>query len=257
MEYHISLSKKNMSIFYKINAYLFDRFSFSFADAAFPISHFLSNYIKKHHPQLKQLLLPSFTDFEEINNVTKSQEISMKYFMYCGSSAYMDVVYFMIDSYMTIGHGDIKLLLVLNGSGIEKTYQYVKKKNAEDKVIIKSKLTHDALFSYYKQATALLIPLRDTQQDQARFPHKISEYLATGRPIVTTAVGEVNYYLQDMETAYIASAYTLTEFAYKMKSVILDEEMANRIGENGRLYGSKIFDYKQYGEQIISFIDRL
>ena len=51
----------------------------------------------------------------------------------------------------------------------------------------------------YKNATAHLIPLSNSIQDTARFPNKISEYLASAKPIITTDVGEIKHYFKDMD----------------------------------------------------------
>ena len=54
-------------------------------------------------------------------------------------------------------------------------------------------------------AHGLLIPLFDDVRSTARFPTKIGEYLASGRPIVTTAVGEMPRYFEDGVTAFISA----------------------------------------------------
>ena len=70
-----------------------------------------------------------------------------------------------------------------------------------------SNLTNRALNDLYKNAIALLIPLRPTLQDEARFPHKIGEYLASGNPVISTNYGEVKHYFQDGHDMLIASRY--------------------------------------------------
>jgi glycosyltransferase involved in cell wall biosynthesis len=254
-EYHIILCKHS-SYLRRINAYLFDRFSFSWADGALPISRFLNQYIKKHHPKLKQIILPAFTDFKRIEDIQIDNKFPNKYFMYCGSIAYLDIIYFILESYISLKRSDIKLLLVVNGN-IQNLQEYIKKNKQEENIAIINNLKYEVLFSYYKQAMALLIPLKNDLQDIARFPHKISEYLATGRPIITTAVGEVNYYFKDMDNAYIAKTFTKQCFANVLKEVISDEKKANVIGEKGKLTGLQFFDYSQYGNLIISFIKSL
>ena len=69
----------------------------------------------------------------------------------------------------------------------------------------------------YVGASALLIPIEDTVQDYARFPHKIGEYLASGNPIISTNYGEMknNKVFVDEESVLIASDYNTELFAEK------------------------------------------
>ena len=109
----------------------------------------------------------------------------------------------------------------------------------------------------YRQALALLIPLRDTIQDRARFPHKIGEYLASGVPIVTTRYGEIEHYFTDGENAIVSKSYDLQEYADKMKYVLDYPAEARKIGEKGRELGKQIFDYRKQGTSLLNFIQSL
>lgn len=109
----------------------------------------------------------------------------------------------------------------------------------------------------YKNACGLLIPLRPTVQDRARFPHKIGEYVASGNPVVTTNYGEITKYFKDGESALIARNYDIAEFSRKMEFIISNPEKAQEIGWKGKQVGLDNFDYKQYGHRIKEFIDSI
>ena len=76
------------------------------------------------------------------------------------------------------------------------------------------------MYNYYKNAKALLIPLRPITQDEARFPHKIGEYLASGNPAISTNYGEIKHYFKDQETMLIADSYQINDFAGKMQYIL-------------------------------------
>ena len=113
------------------------------------------------------------------------------------------------------------------------------------------------LNTYYKNAMALLIPLRPTLQDKARFPHKIGEYLASGNPVVSTNYGEVSYYFKDEQNMLIAESYDIKLFAAKMQFVLEHTSEAQKIGANGKDLALNQFEYKQYGDRIIDFLNQL
>ena len=102
---------------------------------------------------------------------------------------------------------------------------------------------------------ALLIPLRPTFQDIARFPHKIGEYLASGNPVISTNYGEVKYYFRDMDNMLIAENYDVQEFAEKMQYVINNINEVKRIGLNGKELALKQFNYQAQGEVIDKFLN--
>ena len=56
----------------------------------------------------------------------------------------------------------------------------------------------------YAGASALVAPLPDTERARARFPSKIADYLLSGRPVVSSRVGEVAELLRDGESAFLA-----------------------------------------------------
>ena len=109
--------------------------------------------------------------------------------------------------------------------------------------------------SFYKNAVALLIPLRPTLQDKARFPHKIGEYLASGNPVISTNYGEVKYYFKDMENMLIADSYDINLFADKMQFVINNPIEGQRIGMNGKNMVLRIFDYRIQAPIINNFLN--
>ena len=44
----------------------------------------------------------------------------------------------------------------------------------------------------------------DSRQARGGFPTKLGEYLATGKPVCVTKVGEITVYLEDNVSAFLA-----------------------------------------------------
>ena len=151
---------------------------------------------------------------------------------------------------------DVFLYLVVNGNKEQKDEleRYLDICSQRNKIKIFSNIDQDTLDAYYKNATGLLIPLRPTIQDEARFPHKIGEYLASGNPVVSTNYGEVKHYFTDGENMLIAESYDPKLFAGKMQFILDNNPEAKRIGQNGRNMSLKNFDYRLYGERINDFL---
>ena len=79
-----------------------------------------------------------------------------------------------------------------------------------------SNISYDKLISLYKQCTAFVIPLRPNINDVARFPHKISEFCASGKPFISNNYGEVDVYFKDKCTNIVTVVqWVLTTIEYK------------------------------------------
>jgi len=219
-EYYPGIKKKWFQVRRMFNEALFDRYAPLLVDAVFPISEFLIGHLKEGYPNKKYLKIPVLTDFERYDDVEVLNE--QPYFLFCGAANYKEIIIFIIDAFALLNNTSAFLYLVINGdeNNIIEIKKYISNNPKKDKIKLVSKLTEKQLYSYYKNAIALLIPLRPTIQDRARFPHKIGEYLASGNPVISTNYGEVTYYFKDMENMLIADSYDINLFAAKMQFVI-------------------------------------
>jgi Glycosyltransferase len=240
--------------FQKINDFLFDRYAFAFADAINPISKSLSQRVSQFYPQKPQILIPCICDFSQFG--LRKKELASDYFLYCGSAGYNEVVNAVIDAYRMLPRRTVKLLLIISGSpaGLEKITRYVGK---DDNIVIESNIEYESLVNLYLNALALLIPLRLTPQDSNRFPHKISEYTASKRPIITTGVGEVTNYFADKENAIIADGVAASQLSKAMNWAVENKEQLDRIGFNGYLTGLQAFSHMAYSEPLDFFLDNI
>jgi len=240
----------------RINDYLVDRIGVCCADAVLPISEYLKHSVKKTCPKSPQLKIPILGDFKTSISDKPAQP---GYFLYCGSANYLELIDFIVQAFEKIENQDVLLYLVVSGD-TEDMVKFRSRIEASSKhryIRTFSGIDFEDLLQKYRQAVALLIPLRNTIQDAARFPHKIGEYLASGVPIITTKYGEIGHYFTDGENAIISNNYDLQEYADKMKYVLEYPDEARKIGENGRAMGKRLFDYRKHGVSLLNFIQSL
>lgn len=255
VEFYSGVKKEWFQISNWLNDNLFDKYAPILVDTVFPISEFIINHLKEVAPDKKYLKVPVLTDFERYNGIEILK--GKKYFLFCGSASYKEIIYFIIDSFDRLKNTSILLYLVINGNenDINDIRNYLNNTHQKNNIKLLSKLTDNQLFTYYKNATALLIPLRPTYQDIARFPHKIGEYFASENPIISTNYGEVKYYFQDMEHMLLADSYNLDLFADKMQFVIDNPTVVEKIGLNGSKLAGHIFDYRIKATDIDNFLN--
>lgn len=244
---------KNRNLFLKLNDFLYDNYSMFLFDCYVPISHFLDEYLKGKNINSKTLIIPPICDFDHFNKLNCSNNFNDHYFLYCGSSAYDDVIKFIIEAFEKLKADDsIILYLVLSGEISIQIKELIKRNIGRVKLF--SKLDYNELICLYKNALALLIPLRNSKQDEARFPQKICEYVASNRIIISTNFGEVKYYFHDMNNALIADDYDVVLYAEKMEWVLLNISKIKKLEENAYKSGRKYFDVISYYEPIKEFL---
>jgi len=102
-----------------------------------------------------------------------------------------------------------------------------------------------------------MIPLRDTVQDNARFPHKVGEYSAAKRPILSTNIGELKAYFKNGVSAILANDYTVQSYLTALSTTLCSKETLDSIGKEGYKIGLKNFDYEEQALQLKKFIEAL
>lgn len=241
----------------RLNAYLFDNYAVKISDGILVISEFLINIIKNIDPRKAYLKIPMMVDVDRYNGITKS--FNEKYFLFCGVTIYKEIILFTIKSFELIENSDTFLYLVVNGrkDQLAEIENRIAVSNKSKLIKLFGNLSDNELSRLYKNASGLLIPLRPTIQDEARFPHKFGEYLVSGNPVITSNYGEVRYYFKDMVNALIADIYDEKAFADKMTYIINYPSESDIIGENGKKTALEYADYKKYGVRIINFINEL
>lgn len=243
----------------------YKRLRFTLADGVFAISTFLAERVRAitgdlHRPEIIQI--PILADTKERYTLLNNPFYKGKYILWCGQiDGYIDSVFWLIKAFSLVSRkSDCKLLIAgrytpkskadiysfANGLGINK-----------ERIVLTGYVTREELLALYSNAQALLAPLEDDERSKARFPTKIGEYLASGRPVITSSVGEVGRFLKDGETAFIAPPCDAEVFAQKIELALFDSKLSRRIGLAGRKVAEQNFHYSKQGERIVKFLNKL
>lgn len=251
--------ERRSSFFLKIGDWLVEKWLLKQFNGAMPISDALHEYYGKIAPSKPNMKVPVLCDYD--NFATIKRNPSEPYFLYCGSDSFIEVAEFVLKAYQAMENkSKVKLYLLISGIQkhiIELFQEEVNKMFPEGNVQLFSNVPYQELMQLFTDANALLIPLRPTVEDRARFPHKIGEYLATGNPVITTKVGEIETYFEDGTTALVSEKYEINEFSEKMDYVVDNYDHAREIGLQGKEMGLKTFSFTAYGASIKQFLMKL
>jgi glycosyltransferase involved in cell wall biosynthesis len=253
MEYNSAMVTRN-KLKFRINDFFYNKFTFRIVDAGLPISEFLNDYLKRVNPRLPVYKTPVLVNTELFSDIQANE--NYKFILFCGGAGFSEVIEFIIRAFELLSDHDV--CLHINSFGTSAELNHIRKIIANSKkselINFTFDLEYSELIKYYKSALALLIPLRPTIQDKARFPHKIGEYAASGRPIISNNFGEMAFYFEDGKSALLAEEYEHQSLADKMTFVINNPEKANEIGREGRQVADRYFNYKKFGKGLLDFL---
>ncbi len=254
VEYYTALLRDHSTRKQRANARLFDTKVYDKADGVLPISQYLVDRMMEIKPDMPWLKDPCLVDMDRFTGLTHAPRD--RYLLFCGYVIYTEIVSFILQAFEQLPQdSDVKLILVMSGTGPERErfHQELMRFSRHGSIQIVTGLTDAELSALYVNAYALLIPMRPTIQDKARFPHKIGEYCASGRPIVTTDVGEVGARFQHGVNAYVATTYDVGAYARVIEEALNDSSKADEIGARGHAYAQQKFTYQAFGQRMLRF----
>ena len=261
-EYPFYNIKKN--IFRKIEYPLYMKVTLRCFDGMVVISDELKRYFQsKMKKRIKIKVVPIIIEPERFNIKNSNFKINEDYIAYCG---YMwgdkDGIPILIESFSKIVRKfkDLKLLLVGDTSNeVEygKLKEKIKNLNIEKNVKFTGIVSRDDIPLYLNNAKMLVLSRPNNLQAKGGFPTKLGEYLATGKPVVVTDVGEISNYLIDGYNAYIAQPDSIDSFADKMEYVLKNSEKSKLVGEQGKHLAMEDFNYIYQSERLVEFFDKV
>jgi len=234
----------------------------TFCDGVLCISRYLVDlHLAAGIPVKKLFLVPSTVD---PSRFIKAGEKPLKdiYIGYFGSLTFSrDNVDMLIKGFAQVHQQNKNVKLVLGGFCDDeqraKIRELIKTLGIEDNVNLVQYLSREEIARYIMHADILvMVRSRDLQSD-ASYPSKLTEYLATGNPVVSVNVGEVGDFLQDGVNAFLVKPGDFMELASRLNYVLNNPEDAKVVSAKGKELTKGIFNYDYQSKKILEFITSL
>lgn len=112
-------------------------------------------------------------------------------------------------------------------------------------------VSQDELSLYLSACDLCWLPLSDTKANRSRFPLKFSYYLAAGKSVVVTDVGDIADYVEDEDLGLICKP-TPEEIANKVYQMRIDTKLRQLCGENARKLSNDLqYSWKARTDQVL------
>ncbi len=180
---------------------------------------------------------------------------------YAGSFGMKDGMPVLLDAFDVLAGKGHKIRLDMTGSGSAEVMEMLHKRIAastyKDRIRYLGFLDDSDYFAALSAADILCMPRIDIGYAQAGFPFKLGEYLATGKPVIASAVSDVPDMLTDHQDVMLVPPGQIEALVEAAEFLIAHPEQAFKIGAAGRESAHRLFDYREQGIQLNAFLRRL
>jgi glycosyltransferase involved in cell wall biosynthesis len=238
------------------NAWLGDRLCPSQADAIVVISHYLKDKYQEFADPGRIHLIPTIIDCDEWR-CDEELNCAEPMIFYSGAFAEQDELPNLIEALAILRQRSVAFRCVFLGGNtrdpqqVEAARRQVQIAGLADIVEMPGFVPLSEVRRQLEAANILVNIRRDGIWSRSGLSTKLSEYLASGRLVVSSAVGEVPYYLKHGEDALLVSEkVTPGEIADTLQLAIRDFPLRKRLGSAGRSVALANFDVSVVSEKL-------
>ena len=244
----------------RTSVFLF-RFSRHFTDAMLGISKHLFLLIKNSFKEkVPAYLVPITVNLAYFN--TTQTEISnnknLKIF-YGGSFGQKDGLEYLIAAFDEVASSFNDIELVFSGlahsQDFEKINQQIQKATNHKRILYKGYLGTDDYYALLNSCDIFCMTRVDSKFANAGFPFKLGEFLASGKAIIATRVGDVPDYLVNDKNALLISPNSVDEIAAALKILISDAAKRQALGIEARKTAERYFDSENISKELLAIFN--
>lgn len=178
---------------------------------------------------------------------------------YGGSFGVKDGLEYLISAFDEVGKTHKGLKLILTGAGLEKDIERIKAKINQavnkNRVIYKGFLSTAEYYSTLNSCDIFCMTRINSKFANAGFPFKLGEFLASGKAVIATNVGDVSNYLVNDVNALLINPDSVSELAEAIRQVVNDPAKIRIMGSAARKTAESNFDSEKVGLKLLSIFE--
>jgi glycosyltransferase involved in cell wall biosynthesis len=244
-------------------SFVYIRTIYKMFDGIIAISTYLEEYFSRRvRKGARVLRVPIIVDTDEIKPVELSDHHGRHRIVYVGALGHPGEVSSLIQAFSMVAgrHLEWELQIIGDTPGTDVLAQMRKLARSlslDGRVDFTGMVGRNVLPSYLEKASLLALLRSSGIFSKAGFPTKLGEYLATGKPVVVTSVGDIPLFLEDHVSAYLVPPDNTEAFAQKLDEAMSDYDHALDVGRKGREVAVREFDYRSNCRKIVEFVREL
>lgn len=241
------------------------RTQFPLCDGVIAISDALVELARQHVSNKCHIIkVPILVDLEQYYLKDRSSEAEIPYIFHAGTLyEQKDGILGVFEAFGKVTKKTSKKIHFICTGSPQKSPQYqeilniINQYQINDKITFTGYIFSEQIREYLSKASLVIINKHPNQQNTYGFSTKLGEYLAAGKPVIITKVGEAMNWLKDGESAYIIEPNNTDLLVKAIVDAFLDDEKRKTIGKNGQDVCRDSFDYKKYGKPLVQFFSKI
>lgn len=230
-------------------------------DGVVAISDELEEYAKKFvSSKCKFIKVPILVEFSNYMIEDTSSSQATKYIFHAGSLLESkDGILGMLSAFGLAKKDSKKSSKFISTGTIDKSphassiKKIISQYGIEKDVIFTGYLSNEEYHNYLQGASLVIINKYNTMQNKYCFSTKLSEYMAAGKPIIITKVGEAMNWVTDGKDVLIVEPEDTHKLAITINRMLDNDDLRKKLGETARETCKESFDYKAYGSSLVHF----
>lgn len=126
----------------------------------------------------------------------------------------------------------------------------IKKFKLRNNVLFTGRIPYENIPLFLAASDILLLPMEDSLKEWARWPGRLGDYLAAGRPIVAGAVGEVKEVIFNGKCGLLFEPGNAEDFAEKINILIENHQMREEMGRRARLIAEGEYAWQNIAKKL-------
>lgn len=247
---------------------LYFRLFLNRVDYIYVISIALKDLFEKKIPKQRKLgririlnMLVEPDRFNSTQNIERFVNSSKKRIVFVGELyGDKDGVYGLVQAFINIGNEYPETDLIIVGDNNNKEalhglHSLINNSPFKNRIIFTGKLNRTEIALQIKYSYCLVLDRPNNIQAKYGFPTKLGEYLASGKPVIITKVGDIPLYLTDSINAYLAEPDNIESFSQKLRECLNDPKHAQQIGLEGQKLAYNEFNYLKCVKKMLEQIE--
>ena len=128
--------------------------------------------------------------------------------------------------------------------------EYAERLKIRGQVVFLERQPFKRLPLFLSAADVLVLPIEATVEDVARWPGRMGDYLASGRPIVATDLGDVGQVVRKEDCGVTTAAGDVEDFAEKTRFLLLNKELRDRLGASSRRIAEERYSWQKISREL-------
>jgi len=233
----------------------------NFAHAVLTISYHLKDLmVKQCKGKIPVELIPITVNLDHFQNTSYKPSEKIKIF-YGGSFGAKDGLVYLIKAFDHIASQSPTIELILTGRASKEDYkklmQYIGNSAAKDRIVLKGFLEDKAYYATLNECDIFCMTRTNSKFANAGFPFKLGEFLASGKAVIATNIGDIPRYLKDKKSALIVRPDSVDDIAVAISYLIKEPSRIEKIGKEGKKVAEQHFDTRIWSEKLFKIFEEV